>query len=218
MDRFEDLTEDYALHRALDDVGTLVDNVRLASEKNRILQAALSQIAMDEVSEAESADGSYGYIPLDLNQFFDLLFALEKHLAEDPDYRHTDKPHRPCSFLEVGCGPGRNLHVLHATDRFTFDKISGFDIVQEYIAAGRKYFGLGEDIFQDDALKFDYGGYDIIYYYRPFHEDKLQAKFEKRLISTMKRGAYLLASLDVTLSKSRRLVAKDDLLGIWKRL
>jgi SAM-dependent methyltransferase len=218
VDRFEDLTEDFALHRALDDVGAMVESVRQASEKNRILQAALSQIGMDDFASAESADGSYGYIPLDLNQFFELMFALEKHLADDPDYRHTDKPHRPCSFLEVGCGPGRNLHILRATDRFTFDKISGFDIVPEYVAAGRKFFGLEEDIFQEDALKFDYGGYDIIYYYRPFFEDKLQEKFEKRLISTMKRGAYILASLDVTLAKSRQLVAKDSVLGIWKRL
>jgi hypothetical protein len=216
--RFEDLPEDYGLLRVMEDLSVLFNASRLASEKIRILEAALSEIGQRAIGDVEVAEGRFDYVPLDLNTFFSLLFELEQVLAEDPDYKHTDKPHRPCSFIEVGCGPGRNLHLLKATDRFCFDKISGFDVVKNYIDVGRTFFDLGEDIFLSDAMEFDYGSYDLIYFYKPFSDDDLQTRFENRIITTMKRGAYIACSLDVSLDGSRSLIRKGREHSIWKKL
>lgn len=218
MERFDDLPEDFDLSRSIDDLKSMVDVLRRTNEKNQLLSAAISGLGKDEMPSTTGREGAYGYIPIDLNQFIDMMLSVEKLLSEDSDYKHSEKPHRPCSFLEVGCGIGRNLHVLRATDRFTLEKITGFDIEPDYIKLGRKVFGIGEDIFVDDALTFDYGGYDIIYFYRPFHDEPLQKKFEKRLIETARRGAYILAQLDSSLEKSRSLIAKDTANGIYKRL
>ncbi len=218
MERFEDIADDFALSNALEEISGFVGIAEQAQEKAKILRSALSQIGESAVSDVETQEGSYSYIAIDLDEFFDMIYSLENCLKNDPDYRHTDKPHRPVSFLEVGCGHGRNLHVLRATDRFCFEKISGFDIVPEYVEAGRRYFDMDDDIFVEDAFKFDYGGFDVIYFYRPFSDEKLQKKFEKRLISTMKRGAYIVASLSESLEKSRQLVQKGDSDRIWKRL
>lgn len=218
MDRFDDLSEDFEVRRMIEDLAKMDRTIQRLSDQSRILQSAISQIGTDDLDDAEVGDGAYNYIPIDLNQFFDLMFTLEDILRKDPDYKHTDKPHRPCSFLEVGCGIGRNLQILQATDRFTFDKICGFDLVKEYIEAGQKVFKLGGDLFVQDALTFDYGGFDVIYFYRPFSDDALERQFEDRLVDTMKRGAYIVASLDASLSSSRKLVAKDDSNLIWKRL
>ena len=218
MDRFEDLSEDFELRRLMEDLDRLQVTMRRLSDQNLILQSAITQVGMHALGDAVVDEGAYNYIPIDLNQFFELMFDLERILTEDPDYAHTDKPHRPCTFLEVGCGIGRNLHVLRATDRFTLEKICGFDLVPNYIEAARRFFDLGEDAFVQDALTFDYGGFDIVYFYRPFSDDTLQKTFEDRLVTTMKRGAYIVASLDAELSNSRSLVAKGNSGLIWKRL
>ncbi len=218
MERFEDISDDFALSRALEEIDEFALAAKNAHEKNKILRAALTQIGVASIEGAETQTGAYSYIPIDIDEFFDMMFTLEKCLTNDADYRHTDKPHRPVSFLEVGCGHGRNLHLLRATDRFCFEKISGFDIVPEYVEAGKNFFDLDEDIFMEDAFKFDYGGYDVIYYYRPFSDEKMQRKFENRVLKTMKRGAYIAASLSESLETSRRLISKDDRGRIWKRL
>jgi hypothetical protein len=113
---------------------------------------------------------------------------------------------------------GRNVYLLQATTRFHFDKIVGFDVVEAYVAAGQKYFGLGPNLFVADCLSFDYGGYDIIYFYRPFVDDEKQKLFETRLIETSKVGAYIIGSVSEFLDESRRLIRKDDGRKIWKRV
>jgi len=218
MDRFDDISDDFALTRALEDLEALRMAAQASHEKNKILRASLNQIGLSAVSDVQIKDGSYSYIPIDLDEFFDMMLRLEACLKDDPDYRHSAKPHRPVSFVEVGCGIGRNLHLLRSTDRFCMEKIVGFDIAPEYVEAGRRYFDLEEDIFVEDAFAFDYGGYDVVYYYRPFSDAAKQKKFEQRVISTMKTGAYIVASLNESLEKSRQLIPKDERGRIWKRL
>lgn len=218
MDRFEDISDDIFLMRALEELDNLSSAVRATHEKNKIMRAAFNQIGSSQIMGIESVKGAYGYIPIDLDEFFDMIFLLEKRLTEDPDYKHSDRPHRPISFIEVGCGIGRNLHLLRATDRFCFEKVVGFDIVPEYIEAGQRVFELGDDIFIDDALEFDYSGYDVVYFYRPFSDEKMQRKFEKRIIETLKPSGYIVASLSESLDRARQLIRKDDRGRIWKRL
>jgi hypothetical protein len=218
MTRFEDIADDYSLQLAIENVSDLVRQVRRLQDKVKILQTAITKVGCQEVDGVEPDAAAYRYIPLSLDEFFDTLFDLEGHLSQDPDYRHADLPYRPCSFVEVGCGVGRNIFLLSATTRFHFDKILGFDIVEAYVAAGQKYFGLGSNVFVADCLSFDYGGYDIIYFYRPFTDDEKQKSFETHLIESSKAGAYIIGCGSEILDESRRLIRKDDGRRIWKRV
>ncbi|WP_372573033.1 methyltransferase domain-containing protein [Ruegeria jejuensis] len=218
MERMDALPEDFDLLRIREDLAELFRIAERANEEKKILAAALNAIGDWSELEIENRDGQFDYIPIDINSFFGLMYDLERALSLDPDYKHSDVLHRPCSFIEVGCGIGRNLHLLRATDKFNFDKIVGFDYSETYVERGRRYFDLGQDIFHDDAMSFDYGSYDIIYFYKPFSEDKLQKKFERHLIETMKPGAYIASFMDVSLDSSRKLIAKGDGHGVWKKL
>ena len=42
--------------------------------------------------------------------------ALPISLINDVDYRHAELRHRPCTVLEVGCGPGRITHLLRSEE------------------------------------------------------------------------------------------------------
>jgi len=163
MDRFAELSDDFTLLRALESLEDLRKTAMALNEKNKLLRAALTQVGQSAIANVRASEGCFSYIPIDLDEFYDMLLTLERSLTNDADYRHSDKPHRPVSFVEVGCGIGRNLHLLRCTDRFCMEKIVGFDIAPQYVDAGRHYFDLGEDIFVDDAFAFDYGGFDVIY-------------------------------------------------------
>ncbi len=218
MTRFEDIPDDYPIQQSLENLEEIVNAFKLMQDKVKILQTAISKIGSAEIEGVETDEASYSYIPLGLDEFFQILFELERHLTNDPDYRHTDLPFRPCSFIEVGCGVGRNVFLLSATTRFHFDKIVGFDVVEAYVAAGRKYFGLEKQLFVADCLTFDYGGYDIIYFYRPFSDEQKQKEFETHLLESTKTGAYIIGCYGELLDDSPRVVRKGDAGKIWKRV
>ena len=218
MKRFEDIAGDYYLELGLENLDELVQRIKGMQDKLKILQTAFSGTGCNHLQDVEVGDRAYEYIPIELDEFFDRLFTLERLLVDDPDYRHHDVPYRPCSFLEIGCGVGRNVALLSATSRFRFEKIAGFDVVEPYIAAARKYFDLGEQVFVQDCMTFDYGGYDILYFYRPFTDDDQQTAFEKYLVESCKVGSYIIGCLSISLEHSPRLIPKDEERSIWKRI
>ena len=186
-------------------------------EKMKILVEAFSALNEGDF-EFEPEEGAYGYIPIDITEFLDSLMTLDGVLKNDADYRHSDLPYRPCAFLEVGCGTGRNLYLLKHAKEFRFNKIVGFDIGQDYISYGQRLYGLGNDIFVDDCMTFDYGGFDVVFFYRPFHDAEKEAAFESRLIETMKRGAFVVGHINESLEDSRLLMPMEDSSVIWKKL
>lgn len=213
---------DYEFDEGLDEALAELDQARgrLGTLRDRLfmLQAAYDEIALRGTEGVVAAPGAHGYVPVSLNLLFDGLFALERFLAEDADYAHPELAHRPLRFVEAGCGTGRIVHLLHATDRFAFLDIHGFDLSESMIAAGRERFGLGENIFVADCLGFDYSSYDVIFFYRPIEDEALEIAFEDRIVRQMRRGAYLLCFGARTYHKDRRLLERDGRYGIYKRL
>ena len=218
MKRFEDIMQDHVMLQTLENLEAAVKHVRQLGDKLTIMQAALDAIGMDDADAIPPSQGGFAYIPIEMNELFEVLFALEDILSSDPDYKHSELPHRPLTFVEVGCGIGRNIHLLGATNRFHFEKIDGFDVVEEYIKIGKKHFGEELSIFVEDCMDFDYSGYDVIYFYRPLQDERMQKRFEDFLIKTMKTGAYIIGCFNVKLEKSRRLIRKDDGGRIWKKV
>jgi hypothetical protein len=218
MKRLDDLVQDHRMIESIENLERSAKHMRQVSDVVSILQTALDSIGMKETEAVTPSNGGYGYVPLEMSELFELMFLLEEILTDDADYKHSDLPHRPIKFLEVGCGIGRNVHLLSSTNRFHLEKVDGFDIVEDYINVGKKHFGSDLSLFVDDCMTFDYGGYDVIYFYRPLQDERLEKRFEDHLVESMKSGAYIVGCFSAKLETSRRLIRKDDGGRIWKRV
>ncbi|MEM9148002.1 MAG: class I SAM-dependent methyltransferase [Pseudomonadota bacterium] len=218
MIRAEDYDFDGGLDEALDELKHAQGRLGNIRDRLFILQSAYDEIARRSTSRVDAPPGGHGYIPIDLNLFFEGLFALEELLVADADYQHSDLRHRPLRFVDVGCGTGRLAHLLLATDRFAFSDIHGFDIDEGLIAKGKERFDLGDNIFVADCLSFDYTGYDIIFFYRPLKDDTKQMEFEQRVIEQMPVSGYLFCFGSHSAYDDRRLVIRNPNYGIFKRV
>lgn len=215
IDRF---IGDSSLHHSTETLEQIARSLTRVQEKLKILEAALTSVAMGGAVDEGLPDSSYSYIPLDLSEFFDTMYDLESALSNDADYADSDLKHRRVDFIEAGCGPGRNLCILKATNRFELRKIHGIDLSEPMIEQGRSIFGLGDNIWPADCLTFDFSAYDVIYFYRPIADIDLEKQFEDYLVSNMRAGAYILGCGNLSLSEDRRLLAKCDADRVYKKL
>jgi len=162
-------------------------------------------------------DGAYDYIPYDVPGFLLLLLKLDNLLAEDADYASDDGRYRPVSFLEVGCGPGRNLLIARDCKLINLSNMAGFDINPDQLALGRKAFGLDTELQVADAMSFDYSGFDVVFSFRPFQNIDKQGALEAHIARSMRKTAYLLAPFSHDLSLYRELTATGVSRDIWKK-
>lgn len=218
MKRFEEIMQDDHLSDALEHAQSLATNLPKALDKNKLYKAAIDHFAQLDLNDSDVPEGSYGYVPVDLDDFLNAILELENILSADVDYKHSELRHRPCSFLEVGCGTGRNVHLLGRTDRFVFDCVHGFDLSERMIETGRQRYGLSRDIFVQDCLDFDYGGYDVVFFYCPISDNEIEKRFEERLVDTLKSGAFIVAFGDESLDENRKLIPKGDSRRIYKKM
>lgn len=221
---FKNIDENEELRLLIDNQKRSISQLEQLNDQIKILQAVIDLIGKADLGSQliEIREGSYDYISVDLNDFFDVMFMLDEILANDPDYKHGELKYRPCSVLEVGCGIGRNIFLLTATDRFQFSSVRGFDVIEEYIQIGQKCFGLDDELFVDNCMKVDYSEYDIVFFFRIFSDSKHEVEFEDYLVKSMKSGAYLVSFMSENLEESRLLTAKNkpkyNHTGkIWKR-
>jgi SAM-dependent methyltransferase len=218
MEELDNLREDYALADSLRNLQQIVTVLPRIQDKLKILEAALAQISVGDFDQGEVPEVSYGYIPLDLGDFFDCLFDLETALIADSDFRDADLAHRRVDFVEVGCGSGRNVFLAGATDRFEFGKVHGFDLSKPLIEYGQRIFGMGKDLFVADCMEFDFSPYDVVYFYRPFSDEEAQLAFEDMLIGNLKPGAYVIGYGNLAFADDRRLLSKCEYGHLFKKL
>ena len=163
--------------------------------------------------------GSYSYIPLAIPRYLSMLCELDMQLSNDPAYAaEDDERYRPVSFVEVGCGPGRNVIIAQSCGVCRFSHVSGFDIDSTAIDIGRRAFGLAPDLTVADAMTFDYRAYDVVFSFRPFSSDRMQGQLEAQIAATMRPGGYLLAPLSHDLGRYPALIPVDRSYDIWKKI
>ena len=208
----------YELQRFAEDTASLNARYGEMVERCQIYEAALSAPDSWAVPVAENADGAYQYIPCPLETLAEILVDLNRHLPEDPDFRHSRQPIRPLSFLEIGCGIGRNLNLVGHQKLVPVSKAVGFDIIPAYIEVAQRLYGLGENVFVQDAMTFDYGGFDLVFFYRPFSDDDLETAFEKYLLDSVKPGAVIIGMNAEHLDGSRRVARFGDSGKLFKKL
>jgi hypothetical protein len=184
---------------------------------NRLFAATVDPDALPD-SYSDVPDGSFGYIPHDPKGFLAMLLDVDACLSIDPDYADDGHRYRPVNFVEVGCSTGRLLQMAMASRVLLYDRACGFDINADQIAAGRQMFGDAFDIFVDDAMSFDYSGFDVIYAYRPFQDAELQAQFEAHLVATMPVGGYLMVPLNLTLDEAPQMEPMGATSSVWRKM
>lgn len=140
-----------------------------------------SQIDCMMVKHNNGTRNRYGYIPINLGGYIQCLLQLKKYTKV-----------RSAKFLEIGCGYGRNLIIAKAAG---YHNVHGIEINKSMVDIGKKQFGLEKEIVKADALKFDYSEYDIVYFYRPLCNKKLEYELESRVIEQIPIGGYIITML-----------------------
>lgn len=161
--------------------------------------------ALDPLTHGESRrhylKGHYTYIPFPLPRFVAQLQKARTLLNP------AKRPLEGFAFLDVGCGIGTKVAVAHSMD---FDAY-GIEIQRKYAQVARRLTDFNRMAFTTykltnsrqrkkrihigDALRHDYSRYDVIYFYCPNCDRKLQIKLERRIIKTAKVGAIILANM-----------------------
>ncbi|MFK7838447.1 MAG: hypothetical protein AB8B60_19735 [Sulfitobacter sp.] len=208
----------YDDERFLDDLEDIKKRYLMLQKKCEIYESALEGHDDWAVPDADGSEGSFLYIPYQLGGLAETLIELSRAMPDDPDFKHSQQPIRPLTFCEIGCGIGRNVNLVKRQEVLPVSKAVGFDIIPEYVETAQKLYGLGEDVFVHDAMTFDYSGFDLLFFYRPFVDDKLQIKFEKHLIESMKTGAILIGMSAEQLEKSRKLAPVGEVSDCYKKL
>lgn len=138
-------------------------------------------------SEHAEAHGCFADIPMPIRQFETLMRAA---------YRIALAQGRTGAlrFLDVGCGGGTKMF---AASRF-FAQCDGLEYDPGYAAAARRTLrtigAVRCRVLEGDALTFDgYGGYDVIYFYRPMTDDALLDRMERRIFGQVPPGTILVA-------------------------
>ncbi|MEM7061458.1 MAG: class I SAM-dependent methyltransferase, partial [Pseudomonadota bacterium] len=119
--------------------------------------------------------------------------------------------------LEIGSGPGRLLMVAKLSNLLNCHRYAGFDLNNETVLLGQKALGLEDELFVANALEFDYSEFDVMFSYRPIRVPEMQIALEKRIVETMKPGAYLMAPLSEDLARYPELRCVNKPLATWRK-
>lgn len=218
-DLSKDLTMiSYEEERFVDNLDQLKQSYIDVARRCAVYETALEAVDTWAVPAIDGTDGQFQYIPYQIGSLVDAITELAMLLPDDPDFKHSHQPLRPMSFVEIGCGIGRNLNLVKHQALLPLVKAVGFDIVPEYIETAQRIFGLGEDVFVQDAMTFTYSGFDLIFFYRPFSDDALEAAFEDYLMDNAKPGAIIIGANTEIMHNSRKVAPIGEAGTLFKKL
>jgi SAM-dependent methyltransferase len=95
-------------------------------------------------------------------------------------------PEKDLSFLEVGCGIGTKCEIA----RLHGFASTGFDLEPQYVSLATRVFPECRFV-ESNALDFEYGGFDLIYYFTPIPDESVMYQLEKRILQSMSTGSVL---------------------------
>lgn len=120
----------------------------------------------------------------------DQLIVLLHQIAE---IFHNDKGRYPESFIDLGCGIGNILIVAKQLGY----KVSGVEINPEYVKVCKEHLP-DDNIVQDDLWTWEpKEEVDIIFMYKPFHNEDLWTRFIRRLVDLLPDNQYIMSSLSM---------------------
>lgn len=135
-------------------------------------------------SKEHKEKSAYHMIPKH-NGFFDSLVRLirDKFIGSEWDKR---------KFIDVGAGCG--FRVLQA-QQYNFNA-TGVEFYRRYVKFAKRYLDI--NLIQDDAFNIDYSDYQVVYFYHPIADHKLEAKLEEKIHRDIKKGTYVLTGMSAS--------------------
>ena len=156
----------------------------------------------EEKGDRLAKDGGYKCIHLSPESFVSgLSSVIERQKISSARLRNM-------KFLDVGCGVGEKVYLASLFGLKAF----GLELRQELIDEGTqtlKSMGFGgvsywqdenqvktpKCFIQGNALDYNYCKFDILYFYCPLYDHDLQAKLERQIAKTAKKGAIVIPYL-----------------------
>lgn len=121
----------------------------------------------------------YGFVPMNTESILETLFRL---------YHYMESCRGLHKFLDIGCGIG---NIVLLAQKVGFDAY-GLEYNKKIYDIAKGLMGRNH-IFRGNMTDFGkYNEYDVLYYYVPMVNGKAMEEFVKKLIKTVKPGAYVI--------------------------
>jgi hypothetical protein len=147
------------------------------SLRYQILINTLEKLEKQYISSIPYDEIKYNYIPYEIKVFLNIL----------SDIYETTKDMKNPKFIDIGCGIGTK--VLIASNLFD---AYGIDCNQNLIDIS-KIIGC-KNTSCCDIFDYDFSQFDILFYYRPFYDDKIYETFENKIYTETKVGSIIIAA------------------------
>ncbi|MBA3016458.1 MAG: class I SAM-dependent methyltransferase [Proteobacteria bacterium] len=153
-------------------------------------------------------ESEYPFVAMDTRQVYAQIACVRQALAESGQHSQ-DRP----AFLDIGCGIG---NVLLFADQMEFD-VYGLEKDPFPCSVAIKIHG-PERVALQDIWEFEgYSRFDVIYYFRPFHDGALERRFERFIEEQLKPGGILIANrkMDHSIDSDPRFRRLHPEMPIW---
>ncbi|MEM8489844.1 MAG: class I SAM-dependent methyltransferase [Pseudomonadota bacterium] len=157
---------------------------RLAETLATLYAPRRKTVLVTEDDQDEDAEGRYPYIALHPDRFFRLL-------------RFFDLLEKEGKFIDVGSGIGEKPFLAYGLGRFS--QCDGLEVNQQTLAVADYLISSIQTqtpypirSFSADALTYSgYADYDVIYMFRPIHDDALYVEMIRHIVKQLAPGATL---------------------------
>lgn len=153
-------------------------------------------------------EAEYPFVPMDTRQVYEQLKFVRAYLTGSAG-------ERPHTFLDIGCGIG---NVLLIAELFEFT-VSGLEKDPYPCAIARKLIG-AERVTEEDIWDYEnYGLFEVIYYFRPFHHGMTQRRFERFIEDQLRPGGILIANRKMSndIEGDPRFMRLNQTMPIWRK-
>lgn len=154
-------------------------------------------------------EAEYPFVPMDTRQVIEQITLARSILKNQYglDRKYT--------FIDIGCGIG---NVLLAAEQMDF-AVFGIEKDPFPCNIGQKMFSETEVVMEDIWEFSDYNLFDVIYYFRPFHDGNTQKRFELYIENELKPGGILIANrkMSEAINKDPRFCRLHHRLPLWQK-
>lgn len=199
-------------------VEALMDRVKMLGSIADMLEHYVLFLETKDHADSKLAtpleSGRHPSVPFPRASFLEVMFGIRDELGDAFTHGATcpvchSAMERKTSFIDVGCGIGDKLlfsryvgyepHGLEVDPyllRVMTERLSPRVVESDrYVAppATRARRGGPLTLYPKDARDFDYSGFDVVFFYRPFKDVPLETILENRIWDTVKEGAFVIA-------------------------
>jgi len=155
-------------------------------------------------------ESEYPFVAMDTRQVYAQIALVRQALNE----LRQPGQHLP-TFLDIGCGIG---NVLLFAELMDF-QAHGLEKDPFPCSVAIRLHG-PDKVVQQDIWDFDdYSRFDVIYYFRPFHDGALERRFERFIEDQLKPGGILIANrkMDPSIDNDPRFRRLHPEMPIWRK-